>query len=192
VIAASALAVTPCGGQAAEVFGGLYAHDIDDGISIGHSPEEGMQVVAGVRTSRLEGLRPLGAPQAHLLAGVNTTGGLHYAAVGLSWRAGLAAGGRLYLRPGIGVAAHTGKAGLPSPFAPGLTPAERQRRRQAFDTRLDLGSRILFEPELALGWQAGERWAVELSWIHLSHAQLAGEQNPGLGDLGIRAVYRAR
>jgi hypothetical protein len=49
---------------------------------------------------------------------------------------------------------------------------------------------VLFEPEMSLGWRADARWAVELSWIHLSHGQLAGRQNPGLGDLGLRAVYR--
>ena len=32
--------------------------------------------------------------------------------------------------------------------------------------------------------------AVELSWIHLSHARLAGSYNPGVGDVGLRVLYR--
>jgi hypothetical protein len=49
---------------------------------------------------------------------------------------------------------------------------------------------VLFEPEVSLGWKATDRFSFELSWVHLSHAQLAGKQNPGLGDFGLRAVYR--
>lgn len=49
---------------------------------------------------------------------------------------------------------------------------------------------MLFEPEWSLGWRATDRLSIEISWIHLSHAQLAGNQNPGLGDFGLRAVYR--
>ena len=50
-----------------------------------------------------------------------------------------------------------------------------------------LGSRVLFEPELALGWRASERLAVEARWMHISHAQLFdGKQNPGFDMMGLR------
>jgi len=173
---------------AAEVFLGVYAHDVDDGISIGHSPESGQQIIGGYRTGRVDRLAGLGRPQLHVLGAVNTHGGVNYAAAGLSWRLGLT--GRLYLQPGLGLAVHSGRVNLPSPYDPGLTLEERERRARAFQEHLDLGSRLLFEPELSLGWRVSDRLALELSWIHLSHAQLAGRQNPGLGDAGIRAVYR--
>jgi len=173
---------------AAEVFLGVYAHDVDDGISIGHSPESGQQIIGGYRTGRLDRLGGLGRPQLHLLGAVNTDGGINYAAAGLSWRLGLT--GRLYLQPGLGLAVHTGRVNLPSPYDPGLTPEARARRARAFQEHLDLGSRLLFEPEVSLGWRVSDRLALELSWIHLSHAKLGGPQNPGLGDAGIRAVYR--
>lgn len=79
---------------------------------------------------------------------------------------------------------------LPSPNDPGLTPEERLKRLRDFQTKLDLGSRVLFEPELTLGWKATERLSVELSWIHLSHGKLAGDYNPGVGDVGVRFTYR--
>ena len=186
--ACALIACLPAPARAAEAFLGLYAHDVPDGISLGHPVEGGLQVIGGVRSGRLEALRGIWRPQAHLLGAVNSEGGIAYAAAGLSWRIGL--GGRFYLRPGIGVGVHTGVVGLADPNAPGIAAAERRRRFRAFDERLDLGSRVLFEPELALGWRASERWSVEASWVHLSHAQLAGPQNPGLGDLGVRAVYR--
>ena len=184
--AIAALLAAPGAAHAGEAFLGYYAHDIDDRISLSHSPESGQQVVAGVRSERLEKLHAIGRPRAHLLAGVNTDGGINYAAAGLSWRFG----DRFYIQPGIGAAIHDGKVNLPSPFEPGITLAESAKRQAAWDNNLDMGSRVLFEPELSLGWRATDRLALELSWIHLSHAQLASRQNPGLGDLGLRAVWQ--
>lgn len=172
---------------AGEVFGGAYVHDIDDGISYGKF-EDGVQIVAGVRTTALEELSLIGKPRVHVLAGLNTAGGTNYAAAGLAWRFDLSR--RLYLQPGIGFAIHDGNVDLPSPDDPGISAEERLKRISDIRTKLDLGSRVLFEPELTLGWKATERLSVELSWIHLSHGQLAGRNNPGLGDVGVRFTYR--
>jgi lipid A 3-O-deacylase len=54
------------------------------------------------------------------------------------------------VQPGVGVAIHDGRVGLPSPDAPGLTLEERQRRLRNQLTKLDLGSRVLVEPEISL------------------------------------------
>lgn len=185
ILAAALLA--PGVAAAGEAFGGVYAHDIDDQISHGHY-ETGPQVVVGARTTALDELAFLGRPRVHLLAGINTNGGTDYLAAGLSWRFPI--GERFYVEPGIGAAINDGKVNLPSPSEPGLSPAERARRNLALQTELDLGSRVTFEPEISFGWRATDRLSMELSWIHLSHAQLAGPQNPGLGDLGVRVVYR--
>jgi lipid A 3-O-deacylase len=184
-----AVLLAPASARAGEAFLGFYAHDVDDRISVSHSPESGWQVVGGVRSEQLEGLRAIGQPRAQLMAAVNTEGGINYAAAGLSWRFDLG-NERFYLQPGIGAAIHSGKVDLPSSLEPGLTQAEIDRRLAVRRSNLDLGSRVLFEPELSLGWRATERLALELSWIHLSHAQLASRQNPGLGDLGLRAVWQ--
>lgn len=173
---------------AGEAMLGVYAHDISDRISFG-GMEHGQQIVGGFRTTALDELAIIWKPRLHLIAGVNTRGGTDYAAAGLSWRFNFG-GDRFYFQPGIGAAIHTGKVDLPSPNAPGISLAEQQRRLRDWQTKLDLGSRVLFEPEWSLGWKATDRVSVELSWIHLSHAQLAGGQNPGLGDFGLRAVYR--
>lgn len=172
---------------AGEVFGGVYAHDIDDQISYGNF-ETGPQIVVGARTTALDELAFLFKPRVHLLAGVSTTGGTNYVASGLSWRFHLTE--RLYVQPGVGVAIHDGRINFSSPDEPGITAAERAKRINDWSTKLDLGSRVLFEPELSIGWKATERLSVEASWIHLSHAQLASRQNPGLGDLGVRLIYR--
>lgn len=172
---------------AGEAFLGVYAHDIDDQISHGHY-EEGPQIVGGFRTTALDELKVIGRPRVHVLAGVNTRGGTNYAAAGLSWR--LPVGEAFYIEPGVGIAVNDGAVNLPSPLEAGLTAAERRRRQSDWDTRLDLGSRVTFEPEISFGWRVSDRLSAEVSWIHLSHAQLAGPQNPGLGDVGVRLVYR--
>lgn len=184
---AGGLSLAAAPAMAGEVFAGLYTHDIDDQISRGHF-ENGPQIIFGARTTALEELKRIGSPRVHLLAAVSTRGETNYAAAGLSWRFRFAE--RFYVQPGIGVAVHDGRINLPPADAPGLSEAERARRAEAIRTKLDLGSRVLFEPELSIGWRATPRLALELSWIHLSHGQLAGKQNPGLGDLGVRAIYR--
>lgn len=188
LVGLAAAATTLAGAaQAGEVFLGAYAHDVDDGISYGRF-ENGAQIVGGVRTTSLDELSILGKPRVHLLVGVNTSGGTNYAAAGLAWRFHLSE--RVYVQPGVGIGIHDGRVNLPSPDAPGLTPDERLKRLRDFESKLDLGSRVLFEPEVSLGWKATRRLSVEVSWIHLSHARLAGHYNPGLGDVGLRLLYR--
>jgi hypothetical protein len=185
IATAAALVAGPA--VAGEAFAGLYAHDVDDGISYGKF-EHGAQIVAGVRTTALDELAFIGKPRVHLLAGVSTAGGVDYVASGLAWRFNLSR--RIYLQPGIGLAIHDNRVAFPSPDEPGISAAEQAKRLRDFQTKLDLGSRVLFEPELSLGWKATERMSVELSWIHLSHARLAGHYNPGVADVGLRLSYR--
>ena len=52
--------------------------------------------------------------------------------------------------------------------------------------KIDFGSRVLFEPELGIGAQLSDRLSVEASWVHMSHGQLAGKENPGIDNLGAR------
>ena len=185
---AAALALASSPALAGQAFAGLYSHDISDHISLG-GYEHGAQVVAGVRTAPVEELPWLFSPRVHLLAGVNTAGGTNYLAAGFSWRFWFGQS-RFYFEPGIGAAIHTGRVRLPSPYETGISFAEATKRYNDWQTRLDLGSRVLFEPEWSLGWKATDRFSVELSWIHMSHAQLAGPQNPGMGDFGLRGLYR--
>ena len=186
-LAGAATLAMACPVKAGETFIGVYAHDVDDGISYGKF-ENGAQIVVGARTTALDELAFLGKPRVHLLVGVNTKGGTNYAATGLSWRFKLA--DRVYIQPGIGVAIQDGRINLPSPDDPGLTPQARLKRLSDRRTLLDLGSRVLFEPELSVGWKASQRLSLEVSWIHLSHGRLAGRYNPGVADVGLRLLYR--
>ena len=146
--------------QAAELFGGLYLHDIKSPLT--HSDlEGGVDVHIGWRGGRI-GPTPL---QPYAFAAVNTAGETNYGAVGLSAKFGR----QIYVRPGLGIALHTGSAG------------DFQR-----PDRIAFGSRILFAPEVAIGTHINDRVSVEASWVHMSHAQLFGRQNPGIDNVGVR------
>jgi lipid A 3-O-deacylase len=166
-LAALALAL-PAPAQAGELFGALLTQGtlrpLSDDIG-----DRGAALQLGWRSGRIAALAPIGAPQAHAFGSVNTKGGTDFIAGGLSWRLG----GRIYVRPGIGLAVHNG----PIP------------RSDGNGDRTDLGSRLLFEPELAVGVGAGPV-SVELAWVHLSHATIFSNQNPGLDMLGLRVNLR--
>jgi hypothetical protein len=168
VFAALALAASPAAAQ--EAFGGLYVHDVDTGLTKS-GIEEGVDLELGWRGERMRALSFIGSPSPQAFVSLNSGGNTHFAAAGISWKIGR----RFYLRPGVGLAVHTG----PGRVVPG-------------DDRIDFGSRILFAPEAGLGVQLNPRLSVEASWVHLSHAQLTGRQNPGLDTIGLRLNYRFR
>ncbi|MGE5562994.1 MAG: acyloxyacyl hydrolase [Bacillota bacterium] len=148
--------------HAGEVFGGVYAHDVKlptDKSGV----ESGMDLMVGYRGGGI-GHTPL---QPYVFGALNTSGDTSYAAVGLSAKFG----GSLYIRPGLGLAIHTGSA---------------EKFQDLTNDKIDFGSRVLFEPELAVGAQVNSRLSIEASWVHMSHAQLFGRQNPGIDNLGVR------
>ncbi len=146
--------------HAGEIFGGLYVHDIKSPLTQSDF-EGGMDLQIGWRGGRI-GPTPL---QPYAFAALNTAGNTNYGAVGISAKFG----NKLYVRPGLGVAVHTGSSG----------------NFQRTD-RIAFGSRILFAPELGVGTQLNDRVSVEASWVHMSHAQLFGRQNPGIDNVGLR------
>jgi len=168
LLAAATFAAAPA--QASEIFGGLLAHDVDSPLTKG-GLEDGVDLQAGWRSGPIRALGPVGSPSAYAFASVATSGETHFAAVGLSWRLG----GRLFVRPGLGLAVHT-----------------RGSRGVFQGLRTDLGSRVLFEPELGIGYQFSDRVSLEASWVHISGAQLFSRQNPGMDSVGLRLSYELR
>ena len=151
-------AATPA--QAGELFGGIYVHDIKSPLTQSNF-EGGADLQIGWRGGRI-GATPL---QPYAFAAINTAGNTNYGAVGISAKFG----DKLYVRPGLGLAVHNGSAG----------------NFQRTD-RIAFGSRVLFAPELGLGVQVNDRVSVEASWVHMSHGQLFGRQNPGIDNVGVR------
>lgn len=152
--------------KADDIWLGVYEHD----VTLAQTRfESGQDVKAGWIGDRTEGLRAIGRPAPHVLVSKSLNGETNYLAAGLNWTWG----STLYVRPGIGLAVHDGPS-----------RAYRDGRR------VDLGSPVVFEPELALGWRLGDRLAIEASWIHLSHAMLFSRQNRGMDSWGVRLLLR--
>ncbi len=53
------------------------------------------------------------------------------------------------------------------------------RRVVVGNQRIDFGSRILFEPELAIGYRLSDRVSPEASWIHLATPSFSVAKIPG-------------
>lgn len=166
------LLLLACAGpaKASDIFVGLLAHDVDSPFTAGGF-EGGADVEIGWRGGRIQALRFIGAPSPYVFASVATEGKTDLAAAGLSWRIGR----RLFARPGIGLAIH-----------------DRSSHGVRNGYRTDLGSRVLFEPELGLGYQVTPRFALEATWRHVSQGQLFSRQNPGMDSVGIRLSFALR
>lgn len=146
--------------SAGELLGGVYVHDVKLPTDLS-GIERGLDLQVGYRGGRIAHT-PL---QPYIFGALNTAGQTSYAAVGFSAKFGRT----LYVRPGLGIAIHNGSAG------------------KFFNARqIAFGSRVLFEPEIAVGTRINDRLSVEASWIHMSHAQLFGGENPGIDNLGVR------
>ena len=155
------VAAFPSPSLASEIFGGVYKHNVDTPLSLGEGLEGGIDFQLGFRGEGVFGTRL----QPYVFGAINTKGETSYAAIGLSRKFGQ----RYYVRPGLGLAVHTG--------------ADDRFNRS---DRIAFGSRILFEPEVAVGAQIDERWSVEASWVHMSHGTLISGQNPGIDNIGAR------
>ena len=167
ILTATAMAITGAApAQAGEVFGGLYVHNVNTPISYG-SPEGGLDVQLGYRGDGVTGLKL----EPYIFGALNTKGDTSYAAVGLSRKFG----DNIYIRPGIGLAVHTGSAA---------------KFENPFNDRIEFGSRILFEPELGIGARISQRMTIEASWVHMSHATLFSRQNPGIDNIGARFNFK--
>ncbi len=150
---------------AGEVFVGVYAHEVDTPFTL-KSRENGFDIQLGFRGQQIEGLRVIGRPSPYIFGSLNSKGSTSFIAAGLSWTIGH---GPVYFRPGFGLALHDGK--IPRALA---------------GRRYDLGSRILFEPEMGLGARVSEHISLEIQWTHISNARLLSRQNPGLDMIGVR------
>jgi hypothetical protein len=168
LLAAIALTATAVAAPASagEIFGGLYVHDVDTPLTKS-GIEHGADVQLGYRGGRI-GHTPF---QPYVFGALNTAGDTSYAAAGVSARFGK----RLFIRPGVGIAVHTGSA---------------ENFQDLTNDKIDFGSRVLFEPELGIGFDVSDRMSIEASWVHMSHAQLFGRQNPGIDNLGARLTLR--
>lgn len=153
--------------NAQEIFGGITKHGVDTPFTL-KTYEEGANIQLGLRGDPIVSFGPIGGPEPYVFGSLNTSGDTSFVAAGLSWKFDT---GPVYIRPGVGLAIHDG-------------PKERFAED---GRRTDLGSRVLFEPEIGVGMNIAPRVSVEAHWSHISGARLFNsEQNPGLDMIGAR------
>ncbi len=169
-LAAALVATASTPARAGEVFAGLFGHDVHVGFAT-CCFESGTDYELGARTDPLPLLTRFGDFRLYALGSANDRGGVGFGAAGLLWR--IALGHGFYFQPGLGGAVQSGST----------------LEYQKDDRHLYLGSRVLFEPEASLGYRISPRWGVEATYAHLSHARLAGPQNPGMDEVGARLTY---
>jgi lipid A 3-O-deacylase len=155
----------PAAAQADELFAGVHVHDVKTPLDEA-GLESGVDFSLGYRAGTIGHLWKAQL-QPYIFAAVNSAGNTNYAAVGISAKFPL--GNHVYFRPGIGLAVHTGSAG-----------------KYYRTDKIAFGSRVLAEPEVALGTELSRRVSVEASWVHMSHGQLFGRENPGIDNFGVR------
>lgn len=158
--------------NAEEIFIGAAVNGVNTPFSL-DIDEEGRNFILGVRGNPEKGLERIGSPSLYIFVAANDSSDTSFVAGGLSWHIDLA--DKLYFRPGIGIA---------------LQSRTAQRFRLGDNRRTDLGSAVLFEPELVLGYEVSEKISAELTWQHISHARLFSGQNPGIDLMGARIAFK--
>jgi hypothetical protein len=158
---------------AGEAFVGAFQHAADVHISSPNDGERGLDLELGYRTGSL-GWRFLGRPRAYGLLSKNLSGNTNFASAGLLWRRDFTS--HLYGQIGFGLAIHDGA----------VTRADADGDPH----KIVFGSRVLFQPELGLGWRLSRRSAIEISYVHISNGTLWTKVNPGMDDVGLRFACR--
>ena len=155
---------------AGELYGGVYKHAVDTPFTL-DTREDGVDLQLGYR---LDPVLPLARIEPYLFGSVNSEeGGTDFVGGGVSRKFGF---GGVFVRPGVGLVVHN---------APDL------RVDPVTGLRTDLGSRVLFAPEIAIGMAVAPRLSIEASWVHISNARLFdSQQNPGIDMIGVRANLR--
>ena len=164
-------ALLPAPAAAQELFAGVLVHDVHLPLDLS-GREHGPELELGWRSGRILSLPFLGGPSLYVRGALAASGGTDFVSAGLTWRLG---GGPLYVQPALGLAVQTG-------------------HMPVFDgngVRTDLGSRVVFEPEVAVGYRLAPRVSVEATLVHRSHAGLFNSsQNPGMDSVGLRLNFR--
>ncbi len=161
--------------QAQELFLGAAVQGVGTPFSL-DANEHGTAVQFGLRGERESGLKKIGAPALYVQGSINVDGYTSWLSAGLSWKIGK---GPVYFRPGIGLAYHDRNYARYKSIAGG-----RQRT--------DLGSSVLFEPEMVVGAKLVKNVAAEFAWTHTSNARILSKQNPGVDYMGVRMVVKLK
>jgi lipid A 3-O-deacylase len=109
-------------------------------------------------------------PRIYLGASVGTGDGVDQVYGGFSWTADIT--NRLFIELGLGGTVHNGKLDGSNSKGP------------------DLGCRLLFREQVALGYRVTDNWQILATADHSSHANLCDGPNDGLSHAGLAIGYK--
>lgn len=183
--------------HAVEVKLGLFKHDVTflgDAVGLGAAGKEpGVDVVGAVYFDRPFFKASGWSPRPYFIGSVNSGAGTDFIGGGLSWKFNFLR--RFYFAPELGIVVHDGITNY-RPFSE-LRPEEIPDQARTRQTRIEFGSRALFQPGFHFGVRANNRLSFEFSYIHLSNGQVlnghffgrARDANEGLDLIGGRIAY---
>jgi hypothetical protein len=161
--------VLACAGacSADEAALGLFAHDVPWMGQRVH--EKGEDIILTWSSEPVSSPFVLGEPSVYVTSGLNPQGNTSFGAAGLRWKFNL--GQRLYIKGGVGMSVNN-------------APLQRE------PGRIWAGSHFGFAPEASVGVNLTRRVSLEVTSMHMSHAYLFAGRNPGLNEIGLRAVVQ--
>ena len=181
-------------GPVAEVRFGIAGHDVS-WLDARDPIEESVALNGEIIFETPEFLDWALKPKPYVGGSLNVGGGTSYGGAGLLWRQNA---GRFYGDVAMGLTVHDGTLEVcrsDFPISPDATDNKRLGNFLDFlRTRLDTveyGSRVLFRPQLTVGYRIDDEWAVEGFIEHISHAGLLSDgPNDGSDAAGFRIAKR--
>lgn len=171
--------------QVAEVRAGAAIHDLGWSIVNADGDEEkSFAFNAEIIFEEPKFLKWALSPQPYIGGTFNVEGKTNYGGAGLLWRKNL--NKKIYSDFALGLVIHDGTLDLEDSLAQSRAEGSTTPIADAF-SRNFYGSRILFRPQLTLGVNFSEEWAVEGFVEHISHAGLLSDgPNEGSDAAGFR------
>lgn len=169
--------------QVSEVRAGVAIHDLGWSIVNADGDEEkSVAFNAEIIFEEPEFLKWALSPQPYIGGTLNVEGETSYGGAGLLWRQNL--GEKFYGDFALGVVVHNGRLDFDDARSQSTNVSELI---EILENTNAYGSRVLFRPQLTLGVNVSEEWAVEGFVEHISHAGLLSDgPNEGSDAAGLR------
>lgn len=150
--------------------------------SVGFANENSIGINADIIFEELASLKWALSPQPYVGGLLNLEGNTSYIGGGLLWRQTL--GEKFYTDLSIGAVIHNGTTNIE--FEGGF-----QELINRLDNEIEFGSRVLFKPQISMGFRVNKSWAGEVFFEHLSHGGLLGDRrNDGVDNIGAKVAKR--
>lgn len=150
--------------------------------SLGFANENSVGITADIIFDEPTFLKWALSPQPYVGGMLNLEGNTSYIGGGLLWRQSL--GKKFYADLSIGAVIHDGTLNIEF-------EGNFQELINRLDNEIEFGSRVLFKPQISMGYRINDSWAGEVYYEHLSHGRLlSNRRNDGVDSIGAKIARR--